>query len=437
MQNTKTVFALSTPLGGAIAVIRISGSKTKQILSEIFTGKIKHSMLAYGKLKNGEKTIDEIMAVYFQSPKSYTGEDMAELHIHASRAVAESVMSLLIDKGAYPAEAGEFSKRAFLNGKMNLSQAEAVMDLINSSAKRSASSAVLQLSGVLSKRIHLLEDKLTDALALLDAIIDYPDEMEDADSDITDIINSALCEIDKLCNEGLRSHHIRDGYTIAIAGKPNVGKSSLLNCLISQDKAIVTDIAGTTRDIIEADAVFEDLPVHIFDTAGIRQTSDTIEQIGIERTKEAISCADLLYIALDTSEKLSQYDYDLLEETKDKDRIIVLCKSDKPLTADLPSFDGETVIAVSSKDGTGITQLKKHTASLICPDDESGVITNMRHIKALEYAKRSLNDALAATESDCIATDVRQALNHVSEITGDYVDEDVLTRIFERFCVGK
>lgn len=441
MNSEKTIFALATALGGAIAIVRISGSKTHEILRNIFTGKISHSRLCHGKITDNESVLDDSMAVFFKAPHSYTGEDMAELHIHASVAVANSVCALLMKSGAQPAQAGEFTKRAFLNGKMKLSQAEAVTDLINASAKRSADSAILQLSGVLCEKINSIETALTNILSQVDATIDYPDEMQDEQHEITSELQNVQKSILDLLKSGMQAHKIRDGFTITIAGKPNVGKSSLLNALIMDDKAIVTNVAGTTRDIIEADATFCGLPVHLFDTAGLHNTSDTVERIGIERTRSAISSCDLVYVAIDSSDSISNEEIMLLNETKEKQRIIVLCKADLASgNAEIENSDilkNETLVRVSSKTGEGIETLKNITAQIICPAEETGILTNMRHINALERANRAICDALCATELDFVATDLQNALHNIGEITGNAVDDMVLDSIFSRFCVGK
>lgn len=432
MQNEKMIFALATPIGGAIAVIRISGAGTDKLLEEIFTGKIQHGRLTHGRLMHGDRQIDDIMAVFFRHPHSYTGEDMAELHIHGSRAVAAEAMHLLTCLGARPAQAGEFSRRAFLNGKMKLSDAEAVMDLINASASRSSQSAILQLSGALSDIIRSIQNELTDILSQVDAIIDYPDEMEDAD--VSSDIHKAANRLDDLIRHGMQARHIREGFNIAIVGKPNVGKSSLLNALISEDRAIVTHIAGTTRDVIEADTQMCGLPVHLFDTAGLHDTDDTVERIGIERTKSAIDTADLCYVVLDISREITHEDEEILAYTSEKPHITILNK------CDIAKFDYTpqgAFVRISTRTGEGCDTLRAMTAERICPDDESGLLTNIRHIQALTDARSALSDALSAPEPDCMAQDLTRALRFLGLITGDAVDEDVITRIFERFCVGK
>ena len=299
-----------------------------------------------------------------------------------------------------------------------------------------ARSAVLQLEGVLSERIAHIENEITDALSEIDAAIDYPDEMEDSETDIRELTARAERECAELITSGMRAHKLRDGFTVAIVGRPNTGKSSLLNALISENRAIVTDIAGTTRDVIEADAVFCGLPVHLFDTAGLHDTDDPVEQIGIQRAKSAMENADLLYITVDSSKPLTDADRELIKSTEHKSRIIVLCKTDI-CEGNFEELSGMSMIRVSAVTGEGAEELKRMTAQRICPDDESGIITNMRHINALTDAKSALSDALFAGELDCMAMDLQNALHALGSITGNSVDENVIDRIFERFCVGK
>lgn len=430
---TKTIYAPATPTGGAVAIIRISGENTLPALQRIFSGKISHGRLYFGKIHDDGILLDEAMAVYFRAPHSYTGEDMAELHVHGGQAVVKSVLSLLQKRGLHAAAAGEFSRRAFVNGKMMLSDAEAVMDMINAAAQRSCSSAVLQLSGVLSDKISAIEDRIKDILSEIDAMIDYPDEMED--TDLNPQIMGVLSEVDGLISHGMSARYIRDGINIAIVGKPNVGKSSLLNTLICEDRAIVTHIAGTTRDVIESQTQMEGLPVRLYDTAGLHETDDEVEKIGIERTRAAVETADICYVVFDISREITDGDEAILSATDGKPRIIVLNKADIAKV----SFEreGERICTVSTKTGQGIDELRRMTAEYFCPSDESGLITNMRHIEALQTAHDALRDALCAPETDCMAQDLHAALHSLGQITGNEVDEDVIDRIFERFCVGK
>ena len=438
MEFQDTIFALATPVGGAVALIRISGEKSLDVLKKIFTGRVENRFLSYGKIidENGE-TLDECMAVYMKKPHTYTGEDTVEISIHGGVAVAQSVCELISKSGAVPAQAGEFTKRAFMNGNLDLVQAEAVMDIINASAKKSAQSALYQLDGKLSEKLENIENLLIDALSGIDAAIDYPEELEeDTFSALPNYIDTSLRFIDELIENGLKSRCIREGIRVCIAGRPNVGKSSLLNSIIGSQRAIVTNIEGTTRDIIEESININSVPVRIVDTAGIRKTDDIIENIGIEKSYEAIENSDIVLLAFDASEKLTDYDFELLNKTKDKKRIAVLCKSDLDTVISKDDFDFDSVL-ISSITYDGIDELKNLIVKSVVPSDENAVITNTRHIDLLSKAKQNLISAKTTSEIDCIATDIRSALENLSTITGKYVDNSVIDRIFERFCVGK
>ncbi|NLB61053.1 MAG: tRNA uridine-5-carboxymethylaminomethyl(34) synthesis GTPase MnmE [Clostridiales bacterium] len=442
----KTIYALATPLGGAIAIIRISGNKTLDALQKIFTGEIAHSKVSYGKIVSGDCVLDHCMAVFFNAPKSFTGEDMAEVYIHASRAVANSIFDLLSEYGLEPACAGEFSKRAFVNGKMDLAQAEAVMDLLNSSAKRASASALMQLSGMLSKEILEIEDSLVNITAEICAAIDYPDEMEDYVPDFANELSSIRQRIQTLITHGLRSRHIREGYYITIVGKPNVGKSSLLNAITLEDRAIVTQIAGTTRDVIEATADFCGLSVILYDTAGLRDSNDEVESIGIFRTRQMCEKSNMLFVAIDCSNPLTDEDIEVLNDVEkyQAQKVIVACKADllnkkarEEFKREIKKYNDYEVFFVSSKTNEGINELKTQVAQIIAPSEESGIITNMRHIEALEKVHNAINAAINSPEYDCRTTDIADALRALGEITGSTVEANIVNRIFEKFCVGK
>ncbi|OQB25444.1 MAG: tRNA modification GTPase MnmE [Firmicutes bacterium ADurb.Bin182] len=436
-----TIFALSSPAGGAIAVIRISGNEALETLTSVFSGDVKPRTVSHGKLLDGGETVDDIMAVYIPSPKTYTGEDMAELYTHGGAAVVSRALDLLQSKGLRPAEPGEFTRRAYINGKMDLAQAEAVMDVISASAERSAKAAVMQLEGSLSRELSRIEDILVDALSGIDAAIDYPDELEeDVFSGLPAALNEAALGISKLLEGAKHAAVLREGASIVILGRPNTGKSSLMNALIGHSRAIVTPVPGTTRDIIEEQTSFNGVPVRIADTAGLRETDDLVENIGIQRAKEAKENADLLLLAFDSAGEWSTEDESLLNETRGKERIAVLCKSDlepKISENELRVLTGLEVCTVSSLTGEGIEELKGNILKKVAPSEESPLVTNKRHIALLKTAHESLESALLTNEPDCAATDIKTALDHIGQITGKTVDEKVLDRIFERFCVGK
>lgn len=435
------IFALSSPAGGAIAVIRASGKGVKSTLSSIFTGKLKPRYMAFGKIKDGETVLDEAMAAFFPAPNSYTGEDMAEIYSHGGSAVVSSILELLARRGLRMAQPGEFTRRAFLNGKLDLAQSEAVMDVINASTRRSAAAALEQLGGSLSNRIRKIEDILTDALSGVNAAIDYPEELEeDVMAALPDKLDSAADELDRLISNGLKSRVLRDGVRVVILGKPNAGKSSLLNAMLGSERAIVTCVPGTTRDTLEELVDMGGIPVRLTDTAGIRQTRDIVEGIGIERAKAAMEQADLVLLAFDGAAGWTDDDAELLKLTADKPRIAVLSKSDLEqvlFESDIKARADMPVCAVSALTGEGIDQLKITIAQAVAPGEEGALVTNARHIALLQSARDALDSALEAVDADCIATDIRAALLALAAITGSNVDSRVIERIFEQFCVGK
>ncbi len=431
-----TIYAPSSAVGGAIAVIRISGEHANRVRELLNCDPSKTPReLVHAKMTLNGETIDDCMAVYFAAPKSYTGENMMELNVHGGAQTVQRVLGALATLGFRPAEAGEFTKRAFLNGKMDLSAAEAVMDVINADAEQSLKSALQQLQGSVKREIESVESLLTDALSGIDAAIDYPDEAEaDTLEALPESLLAATQRIDRLINEGRRGRVLRDGLRVAIIGRPNVGKSSLMNALLGSERAIVTAHAGTTRDVIDEKISIDGVPVRLIDTAGIREANDEAERIGVNRARAALKSADVVCLVLDASEQLTTEDKTLLDETKDEIRVVVLNKSDLIQSDNL----NENAIFISAKTGAGLDELKQSILALAAPErTDASTITNERHIRALELALRALRDAAGAEELDCAATDVKNALHHLGAITGADVDAAVIDRIFERFCVGK
>ena len=431
-----TIYAPSSAIGGAIAIIRISGAcavRVRELLDRDPTNRpreLTHTRLFY----RGE-LVDEGMAVYIPAPGSYTGEDMIELNVHGGMQTVQRVLGALSSLGFRPAEAGEFTKRAFLNGKMDLSAAEAVMDVINADAEQSLKSALAQLQGSVKREISSVEDLLTDALSGIDAAIDYPDEAEaDTLEALPESLTAAIARIDAMIALARRGRVLRDGLQVAIVGRPNVGKSSLMNAMLGVDRAIVTATAGTTRDIIDEKLSMDGVPVRLIDTAGIREANDEAEKIGVDRARDALNRADVVCLVLDASVEMTEQDETLLRETQESTRIIVLNKSDLPYKCEYAG----AVIRVSAKTGEGLAELQQRILALAAPERADGsIITNERHIRALEFALSALRDAATADELDCAATDVKNALHYLGSITGTDVDASVIDRIFERFCVGK
>ena len=426
-----TVFAPSSAVGGAVVVIRVSGRDARAVADAVLNVRLKTpNRMRHAKIvKNGE-TVDDCMAVLFCAPKSYTGEDMLELHCHGGFETVRAVLETLSEAGAVPAQAGEFTKRAFLNGKLDLSQAEAVMDVINAQSENSRKAALEQLGGSVSRRIASAQNLLLDVRAAIEAAIDYPDEAE-IDETVYDGIETARKALCTLIEEGRRGRVLRDGLKVAILGRPNVGKSSLLNALLGEDRAIVTANAGTTRDVLDERAVLGGVPVRLIDTAGLRDASDEAERIGVERAKNAMDAADVLLIVLDGSVPETEKERTLLSDTADRKRIVVANKRDLGTVVDAD-------LCVSSRTGEGIDALKARIAACAELSNRSTAsITNERHIRALELALDALDHARMQDEPDCIATDVQEALHQLGTITGTDVDAEVVERIFAHFCVGK
>ncbi|MBQ6426307.1 MAG: tRNA uridine-5-carboxymethylaminomethyl(34) synthesis GTPase MnmE [Clostridia bacterium] len=431
-----TIFAPSTAIGGAIAVIRISGPKAgdaEMLLERSVTDK--PGRLLFTRLKSGTEVIDDVMAVYFRGPHSYTGEDMMEINCHGGPQTVQRTLQLLSSCGFRPAEGGEFTRRAFLNGKMDLSQAEAVMDIITADAEKSRKIALEQLHGSVSRAVHSAEQVLLDALAAMDAAIDYPEEVEeDCMEELPHQIADAKRVLCDLIANGRAGRVLRDGARVVILGKPNVGKSSILNAFSGRDRAIVTAIAGTTRDVLDEKVVFDGVPIRLIDTAGIHGTDNEIEQIGIDRAMGEVERADVILAVHDCSQPLSEEDLELIETAKNSGREWILVGN----KCDLPHVPDPGTLYVSAKTGEGLEQLKKEITERVIPGEtEDLCITNERHLLALENALAAVNAAGEGTEIDCIATDIRTALHHLGSITGSDVDADVIDRIFEKFCVGK
>lgn len=455
MLETDTICALSTPAGpGGIAVIRLSGSRAKDIYGAVFRPAGREApeerRLLFGHLADGADVIDEAMAVFFTGPKSYTGEDMAELHCHGGRIPVKRALDLLLKNGARMAEPGEFTRRAFLNGKMDLSRAEAVMSYISALSEAGAKVAVNQMEGALYRKITALQDKLTDISAGIEAVIEYPEEDFSPDLEKPLISKIVACkdEILSLAMTFDEGRILKEGFNVAIAGKPNVGKSSLLNALLGSERAIVTEIPGTTRDVIEDVVSLKGLPVRFFDTAGIRETEDIVERFGVKRSYETLQKADLILLVIDLSEGLTDGDREIFEAFRDRNILVVLNKSDirqKGSEEEIIALFGEKKMhTISAVTGEGLSALMDILYGEAVKDEkllEGVVITSERHKAALFKAAKSLSEAMDAYFNgltlDCVAVDVKSAWSALGEITGVTVTEEIINRIFENFCLGK
>ena len=429
-----TVFAPSSAIGGAICVIRVTGDRTRAIAEKLLDKPVftRPNLLRHVHILRDGDVIDDCMAVFFAHPFSYTGEDMLELHCHGGMTTVRCVLSALSAAGGVPAGPGEFTRRAFLNGKMDLSEAEAVMDVINAQAENSLRSALEQLSGSVSRRVRAVEDRLLNARSAIEAAIDYPDEAEEAAyASLKTDLRIAREIIAALIKEGRKARVLRDGLKLVIVGRPNVGKSSLLNALLGEDRAIVTAAAGTTRDVLDERLSVGGVPVRLIDTAGVREANDEAERIGVDRARKALETADVVLLVLDGSNPKTPEDEALLAETADRTRIILANKCD--LGTCIPE-----ALPISCRTGEGFDTLCRQIAAIAEPAAQStSAITNERHLTALEQALTAVEHAGEQTEPDCIATDLCEALHRLGSITGTDVDAEVVDRIFKNFCVGK
>jgi tRNA modification GTPase len=460
MKEFDTICAIATPIGeGGVAIIRISGENALDIASRVFNPKndydikkMKTYTMKYGNIMDLEKKeiIDEVILSYMKAPSSYTGENVVEINCHGGVVSTNSVLNEIIKAGARLAEPGEFTKRAFLNGRIDLSQAEAVMDIITAKTELSMKSAMMQRNGALSREIEELRKYLLNVLALIEYAVDFTEDDEDVIDDnlisqVKEGIEKTNLKIKNLLSNADEGKIIRDGLNIVIVGKPNVGKSSLLNALLKEKRAIVTDVPGTTRDVIEEYVNLDGIPIRITDTAGIRETEDIVERIGVEKSKEKIEEADLIILMLDTSREIDEEDKAIIDKIKDRKYIVLLNKIDLEMKISQEIIsDFNNKIDVSAKTGKGLDDLKDMIKDLFFNGEinsESLIVSNTRHKQALYRAMENCETAIGRVNAneylDLISIYITAAMKALGEITGNELEEDLLNKIFSEFCVGK
>ena len=456
---TETIAAISTAIGeSGIGIVRMSGKESSNIAKQVFQRakdkEIKatdNKRLLYGNIMDNGEVIDEVLIAFMDAPYTYTREEMVEIYCHGGIIPVKKILELLLKKGARIAERGEFTKRAFLNGRLDLSQAEAVIDIIKAKTEKSYDISLRQLEGKLSLEIQEIRQILLKMIAHIEVSIDFPeDDIEEVTTEeLLGDGNRVRDRIQRLLKTADRGKIMRDGLNTVILGTPNVGKSSLLNAVLRENRAIVTEIPGTTRDIIEEYVNIDGIPLKIMDTAGIRQTDDLVEKIGVDKAKETLDKADLIIAIFDISRELNEDDYHIMELIKDKKTIVLLNKTDLPRLYDEKYFsnyfENSQIINASMIKNIGIEELEDAIRAMFYDGeiaiDSDMIINNIRHKQQLELANEDiesvLKDLSKAVPLDCLEVDLRSCWENLGEITGESLDEDILDRIFSEFCIGK
>ena len=448
-----TIVAISTKLGvGAISIVRVSGKDAISLVNKVFRGKdltkVESHTINYGFINNGKEDIDEVLVTVMRSPKTFTREDVVEINCHGGIATTLSIFELLIEKGARKAERGEFTKRAFLNGRIDLTEAEAVMDLIDSKTDNSRKLALSSLEGSLKKYINSFRDKLKHVIANIEVNIDYPeyyDIEEVTKKELKEVITDLEKDLQNLVKKSEERQIIKNGIKTIIIGRPNVGKSSILNRFLKEDKAIVTDIEGTTRDIVEGSIVFDGIELSLIDTAGIRDTDNLAEKIGVEKSLSLINKANLIIVVLNSSEELNDNDKFILDKVKDKNPIIVLNKNDLPKKIDTDKLDFKHIVSTNTNTLDGIEPLKEEIKSMFklseIKEDDYTYLANERQLTLAKKALKSLGDAKVSLENnepvDIIEIDLKEVFDILGSITGESYSDELLDELFANFCVGK
>jgi len=454
-----TIAAISTPLGpGGIGIVRISGPQALAVAQRLFRRKEGKAPLLSHRFYLGEifhpadsRVLDEVLLVYMERPKTYTREDVVEIQCHSGVLVLQEILQAVLTCGARLAEPGEFTKRAFLNGRLDLTQAEAVIDLIQAKTRRSLDMANRQRSGRLSKEVRSAQEEILNLLTVLDAAIDFPDEdlPEISREEIGRLIQEAQRDLDELLGTYAEGKLYREGLAVVIVGRPNVGKSSLLNSLLKEERAIVTSIPGTTRDVIEETLSLAGIPLRLMDTAGLRPAQDAIEEEGVRRTRERLAQADLVLWVVDGSESLQTEDLDILSQIRGKKTVVVVNKNDLPLA--FPSEDlrekipEAPLISISCLHRSGMEDLREALGRVVLEGKSESpsevILSNLRHKQAIQEARDALTQALDGLAKgfppECIALDLQDAQTALGEIVGSHTPDDILERIFNQFCIGK
>ena len=456
--RTDTIAAIATAMSSSgIGIIRISGDEAVGIVDRIFSmknGKKLSDMpthtIHYGHIKDGDEVIDEVMVVLMRAPKSYTKEDTVEIDCHGGVYVMKRVLETVIKYGARPAEPGEFTKRAFLNGRIDLAQAESVIDIIHAKNEFALKSSEQQLSGSLSAAVRKVREKLLHEIAFIESALDDPEHisLDGYPETLHGIVEEAQKEIQKLLANSDNGKILKEGISTVIIGKPNAGKSSLLNTLVGEERAIVTDIAGTTRDVLEEQINLNGIILNVIDTAGIRETDDVVEKIGVDRAKKYLNEADLAIYVVDTSTQLDENDFEIMELLKDRKAIVLLNKSDLTPVTDRESIRkhlDKKMIAISAKEQTGIEEFEETIREMFFTGEvtfnDEVYITNIRHKTALQEARNSLNlvvqSILDGMPEDFYSIDLMNAYEELGSIVGEAVEDDLVNEIFSKFCMGK
>ncbi len=439
LEEFDTIAAIATPYGtGGVGVIRISGAQAFEIIEKIFTNPhFEPRKFNHGWIKDGEIKIDEVLVLPFFAPNSYTGEHVVEIQCHGGINIVKNILNLVLKNGARMAEKGEFTKRAFLNKRMDLSQAEAVADIIHAATANFAKVSVKNLSGVLKEKINDIRNDIFEVLSRITAGIDFPEDVNEPEySYLIERFENIISQINSVLSDANASNIMRQGISVAIVGKPNVGKSSLFNSLLSLDRAIVTDIAGTTRDVLK-ETLDLGVPITLIDTAGIRESQDRVEEIGVEYSKQSLNEADVVLFVYDVSQGIQAEDKEILDLIQDKNYIKIANK------CDLSIERKEDVVYISALTGEGVEDLKKTLTKKVCDIEPENLefVTNSRQQVCLNRAKTALEQALLAAQvrelQDLISIDVKSAILALDEITGELITDDILDNIFDHFCIGK